>query len=364
MLRLTKAADSNQQLRSTPSSKISHVFLMYYTSTQTDPWSDATCSRAQVRQRLVTTEETRFSTINRVWGDKQRVLMAKWRLMIAAKKAVEYTSAHPEVNRIYIFADCTSAIAAIHEPKPRAAQRYAAVFREKILDLLDHHPNIKVELSWCPSHCGIKGNERSDELAKEATSFARDSPIGVTRTNALRRNKAALVKLWKREWHKTRDSGQFAVANRFPPSHRPSFRLTNLHKNRELYGRVIQCRTGHAYTGEFRQRFKLDGPYDCPCGEQLETREHILRDCTRYTAYRHVLQETSPNILLSDILGTKEGIYALAKFLKSSSAFSRSGQVPEPPPPPIGEPELPPDPRPEAGELVANPTLRPAHHEL
>ena len=91
---------------------------------------------------------------------------------------------------------------------------------------------------------------------------------------------------------------------------------------------------------------------------------HILRDCTRYTAYRHILQETSPNILLSDILGTKEGIYALAKFLKSYSALSRSGQVPEPPPPPIGEPELPPDPRPEAGELVANPTLRPAHHEL
>jgi len=93
-------------------------------------------------------------------------------LMIAAKKAVEYTNAHPQINRIYIFADCTAAIAAIHEPKPRAAQRYAAIFREKILDLLDHHPNIKVELSWCPSHCGIKGNERSDELAKQATNLA------------------------------------------------------------------------------------------------------------------------------------------------------------------------------------------------
>jgi len=98
--------------------------------------------------------------------------------------------------------------------------------------------------------------------------------------------------------------------------------IRGFHKNRELYGRVIQCRTGHAYTGEFRQRFKLEGPYDCPCGEQLETCEHILRECTRFSAYHHILQETSPNILLSDILGTKEGIFALAKFLELSVAFS------------------------------------------
>jgi len=74
----------------------------------------------------------------------------------------------------------------------------------------------------------------------------------------------------------------------------------------------------------------------------------------------HILQETSPNILLSDILGTKEGISALAKFLELSGAFSRAGQVPEPPPPPIEEPEPPPDPGPEdheAEELVFNATL-------
>jgi len=243
---------------------------------------------------------------------------------------------------------------------PCVSQRPSLYVESNLRSLPPESLNKIVVLSWCPSHCGIKGNERSDELAKQATNLARDSPIRVTRTNALCRNKAALVKLWKREWRKTRDYGQFAVANRFPPSHRPSFCLTNFHKNRELYGRVIQCRTGHTYTGEFRQRFKLDGPYDCPCGEQLETREHILRECTRFSAYHHILQETSPNILLSDILGTKEGISALAKFLELSGAFSRTGKIPEPLPPPIEEPEPPPDPGPEdheAEELVVNSTL-------
>ena len=83
----------------------------------------------------------------------------------------------------------------------------------------------------------------------------------------------------------------------------------------------------------------------------------------RYSAYHHILQETSPNILLSDIQGTKEGIYALAKFLESTGAFSQSGQVPGPPPPPTEEPKIPeisPDPGPEdreAGESAANPTV-------
>jgi hypothetical protein len=125
---------------------------------------------------------------------------------------------------------------------------------------------------------------------------------------------------------------------RFPPSLRPSAHFSSLKNNRELYGRTVQCRTGHGYTGEFRRDFKLDGPYS----EPTETREHILRDCPRYNAHRHHLTKVSPQISLPTILGTKDGISALTNFLKTSGAFTRPGII-TPEPSLENEPEPPPD---------------------
>jgi hypothetical protein len=58
---------------------------------------------------------------------------------------------------------------------------------------------------------------------------------------------------------------RYAIANRFPSSLRlrPSKHFTALKNNRELFGRTVQCRTGHGYTGEFRRNFKLESPYSC-----------------------------------------------------------------------------------------------------
>ncbi len=58
-----------------------------------------------------------------------------------------------------------------------------------------------------------------------------------------------------------------------------------------------------------------------PCGEHMQTREHIIRDCPRYNGYREGLCKVSRDIHLPDILGTKEGIETLALFLEKSGAF-------------------------------------------
>ena len=215
--------------------------------------------------------------------------------------------------------------------------------------MLTAHPHIRITLSWCPSHSNIQGNDRADTLAKEATNLARNSPIGITRTNALRRSKVHATKAWRCEWRKSAQTGRFAIANRFPPSLKPTHHFIQLKNDRELFGRVLQCRTGHGYTGEFRQSFNLEARYSCPCGEHLETREHILRDCPRFNLFRHHLEKASPQISLPTILGTKAGILALIEFLKASKAFSRPGLHPtqphfdqEPTPPP--DENLHPDP--------------------
>jgi ribonuclease HI len=190
-------------------------------------------------------------------------------LMMAANRASNYTREHPEVTSVHIFSDCSSALGSALNRKPTAGQHYSSSFCRSITQILTDNPRIHITLAWCPSHSDIRGNDRADTLAKQATEQAHNSPINVTRTNALRRAKATATKLWIKEWKKTALVGHYAIANRFPPSLKPTPHFTALKNQRELFGRTVQCRSGHGYTGEFRREFKLEGPYSCPCSEPL-----------------------------------------------------------------------------------------------
>ena len=93
-----------------------------------------------------------------------------------------------------------------------------------------------------------------------------------------------------------------------------------------MFGRLIQCRTGHGFFGEYYNRFVPSESVDCKCGEPYQTREHLLCECPQYEDQRHVLREASRDLSLPEILGTKDGIAALAKFLEASGAFTKTGK--------------------------------------
>jgi len=241
-------------------------------------------------------------------------------LAIGASKAEEFLQHSPNIAHIAFFTDNAAATTAITDPKPKTAQFFALKFHQTIRPLLDTHENLKISISWCPSHCGISGNDRADKLAKEATELGRQIPFSATYSR----------------------QGRYAIANRNQPSLNPTPHFQNLKNYREVFGRVIQCRTGHSYTGDFRRSFLplSPDPTTCPCdNETLETREHILRECTRFTQHRDILEKVSSTIALPVILGTKEGVDALSDFLKKSAAFTRSGTIPTKPPPPTFENE-------------------------
>ena len=267
-------------------------------------------------------------------------------LSIGATKADEYLLHSPNISHIAFFTDNAATITAITDPKPKTSQFFALKFHQTIRPLLTNHENLKVSISWCPSHCGISGNERADKLAKEATELERQTPFSATYSNARRRAKTSSLKMWQIDWKNSPKVGRYAIANRFKPSLNPTPHFKNLKSNREIFGRVIQCRTGHSYTGEFRRSFLplSQDPITCPCdNETLETREHILRECVRFDRHRDILEKVSSTIALPEILGSKEGIAALSEFLKKSSAFTRTGSIPTKVPQPTfeNEPEQP-----------------------
>jgi hypothetical protein len=100
----------------------------------------------------------------------------------------------------------------------------------------------------------------------------------------------------------------------------------------QFFMQITQICTGHTYTGEFRQELSLEGQYECPCGEYIETRENFLLECPRYNRSRHILEKASPGISLPTILGTKKGIAALSGYRAHSQVpvHWRSPAVPRP----------------------------------
>ncbi|KIK01058.1 hypothetical protein K443DRAFT_663135 [Laccaria amethystina LaAM-08-1] len=58
-----------------------------------------------------------------------------------------------------------------------------------------------------------------------------------------------------RDWQRTPRKVRFAPANRNTPLLRPTTHFIELGSQREVFGRLIQCRTRHAYRGEVRCQF-------------------------------------------------------------------------------------------------------------
>ena len=102
------------------------------------------------------------------------------------------------------------------------------------------------------------------------------------------------------------------------------------HTRRSIYGRLIQCRAGHAFMGEYYNKHVPTEDRTCPCGDPLQSRDHILTACPTYENQRQALKDASEDLVTSDILGTKEGIEVLVQFLRATNAFKKH----RPPTPP------------------------------
>ncbi|KZW00227.1 hypothetical protein EXIGLDRAFT_797787 [Exidia glandulosa HHB12029] len=104
------------------------------------------------------------------------------------------------------------------------------------------------------------------------------------------------------------------------PSTRPTPQLRTLDKS--TFSRLLQCRTGHAFTGEYYRAInKPERGLACTCGVPLQTRDHLLVGCPDLERYRRPLRDVSPMLIVADLLGTREGLKATAKFIRASGAF-------------------------------------------
>ncbi|KNZ74298.1 hypothetical protein J132_07348 [Termitomyces sp. J132] len=82
----------------------------------------------------------------------------------------------------------------------------------------------------------------------------------------------------------------------------------------------------HAYLGEYYARFVPHAKKGCRCGERYQMHEHIIQSCPRYEEHRHILWKVNNQLKLGVLLVTDGGLEVMAKFLKESGAFTKTGK--------------------------------------
>ncbi|XP_072935007.1 uncharacterized protein [Epargyreus clarus] len=140
------------------------------------------------------------------------------------------------------------------------------------------HPlaNKVVALFWIKAHAGLPGNERADQLAKEAALNARVAPSYVLCPVSF--VKRCLRQRSIDEWNGRYRSGTTAgVTKIFLPDAAKAYRVV---RKMEITGVRTQIITGHGGFSEYLNRFRCKESPSCTCEPgELESVPHILSDC-------------------------------------------------------------------------------------
>jgi len=103
--------------------------------------------------------------------------------------------------------------------------------------------------------------------------------------------------------------------------------------NRETACAFYRLKIGHGYTKSFLLKRKRAETDKCHCGV-LQTPEHLLLSCNRYSSERRLLKKELdiPTLTLQSLLHTKKGIEATLKFIGLTGIGTRKwylGQIEE-----------------------------------
>lgn len=279
---------------------------------------------------LVHQDEQMLHPIKMGMGDTSEVYDAELMALVlgmhkavAQAKGTETDTSVDPIRHIHIFADNDAAVGRIVEQSALGGQIRAALFWELSKDFLDTHPENTIEVAWIPGHHGIRWNEVVDEAAKEATSEPCKTIPSII--NARRRTRTTISIARKESWVTSKEepgSSLFADVDFLPPKTKPFPWFLCL--PRREYALIVQTRTGHGFFGDYYNRHVPSESPECDCRQvAVETRNHVLAQCPLHDEHRGILEEVSEGIDPSILLGTTEGILAVADFINATGAFTK-----------------------------------------
>ena len=117
----------------------------------------------------------------------------------ALENAIAWITNHADIidkDEVYILTDNKGVIQSFLQLQLQSSQMSALCINIMLTELFTTHPRIKLHFAHCPSHTGIRFNERADELA---STFAepRGIPTGLLQQHFIEDNIKEAGALWK-----------------------------------------------------------------------------------------------------------------------------------------------------------------------
>ena len=249
-------------------------------------------------------------------------------------------SQHDEQN-VLIFLPSAFAVNKVTDTSPHEEQETTIRYLERIGEILETHPHTNIRLLWLPRANPSVGFNRAKRLALDAIRTANlrvdDEPHSIKEQR--KKTKDAAVAAWGERWHQTpRSSLAYKTALTKPPDGRPHPTFL-VRQDAAKFSRLTLCTlyriiTGHAFVGAYTQRFfpqHTEEQVACPCGEPIQTVEHMLLHCNMYTAARrkHLTVGGRPRNL-SQLFNHPKRVITLLRFMEETGICAKPRTVWEP----------------------------------
>jgi hypothetical protein len=213
---------------------------------------------------------------------------------------------------------------------------------KKLSDIFETCPNTNIVFLWLPKKAPFVGFKRAKQLALEAirTSNTMDITEPHTIKSQKKATKDAAIAAWAEKWQKTPHTSKiYRTALTMPPDRMPHLTFSPP-AARDTPGEQQPVKfsclthstfyrfiTGHAFTGEYMQRFfprHTPEQVACQCDEPVQTVEHVLFQCPNFTAacQRHLVVNGHPRSF-PQLLENPERVQTLLQFLEETRACSK-----------------------------------------
>ena len=255
--------------------------------------------------------------------------------IIGALLATKVLENHQETigKRVSLFIDNQAVIMALSNPKATSGQYLARKLNHATNEL-----NCYLKVKWISSHSKVWGNEKVDELAKNAAEgrsdrrnrlpqlLREDLPISASATKQEYHN--VLKGKWRATWDISERSQRPLLAEDNFPFNAYRKRTYNLTRNQA--STMTQIRSGHMpLNGYLHKIGKIDSDICQACNneedmiQRRETINHFIFECTAYANYRNDLKNKlgNGNFNLHDIMGSAKSMRALTAFINRTGRF-------------------------------------------
>lgn len=195
-------------------------------------------------------------------------------------KALEYVLLAKLQNTV-IFSDSKSALQAIEKFPFKMKAFYPVVFDIRNLLYELRLKGQSVHFVWIPSHCGIKGNDKADGLAKEAVNDGDTFPYINFSHDIMNLPKSYLRDAWSVSWGesaRTKGKCYYFIQPHVPI--KPWFFKVKCSKL--IVSQIIRMRLGHVCTPYHLAKLRIVEDNMCECGEDVGTLDHIFFSCSRH----------------------------------------------------------------------------------